>query len=141
MQIIIYFDYALSLSAPSIHLIEAPHTPTFAETTMSNQPGCDTDATEIERSAFNAAFYELGLRWHWDSDTYDVLAAEACERARVRRYLEGEQAHLLRAYDADFLTDAILSAKRRCQQLLSRCSARSVPRFNWADARWGEVGI
>jgi hypothetical protein len=108
---------------------------------MSNLPHGPADAAEIERSAFNAAFYELGLRWHWDSPTYDALAAEACERARVRRYLEGEQPHLLRAYDADFLTDAILAAKQRCLQLLSRCSAHSVPHFNWADARWGEVGI
>ena len=108
---------------------------------MSNQPNCTDDATEIERSAFNSAFYELGLRWHWDHDTYDALARNPCERARVRGYLEGEQAHLLRAYDADFLTDAILAAKQRCQRLLARCSARSLPRFNWADARWGEVGI
>jgi hypothetical protein len=108
---------------------------------MSNLHNCIADAAEIERSAFNAAFYELGLRWHWDSETYDALAADSCERARVRRYLEGEQAHLLRAYDADFLADAILAAKQRCRKALARCSARSVPRFNWADARWGEVGI
>lgn len=86
----------------------------------------------LERNAFNAAFYELGLRWHWDDATYEALAADPCERQRVRRYLEGAQPHLLRAYDADFLTDAILAAKQRCRQ---------GPTFNWTDARWGEVGI
>ena len=24
---------------------------------------------EMERNAYNAAFHELGFRWHWDSDT------------------------------------------------------------------------
>jgi hypothetical protein len=96
---------------------------------------------EINRGAFNAAFYELGLRWHWDASTYATLAGEPCERARVRRYLEGEQAHLLRAYDADFLTDAILVAKERRRHALASGSPRPIPSFNWADARWGETGI
>lgn len=98
--------------------------------------------TEIERGAFNAAFYELGLRWHWDGATYEALSAHSCERTRVRRYLEAEQSHLLRAYDADFLTDAILVAKRRYQQRLALCSPAALPRFDWAaDARLAEVGI
>ena len=28
---------------------------------------------DIERNAYNAAFYELGLRWHWDCETFDAL--------------------------------------------------------------------
>ena len=56
----------------------------------------------------------------------------------MRRYLEGEQSHLLRAYDADFLTDAILVAKERPPARARRLRAAAVPRFNWADARWGE---
>ncbi|MDB5764166.1 MAG: hypothetical protein JWQ21_3161, partial [Herminiimonas sp.] len=27
-------------------------------------------AEDIDLNAYNAAFYELGLRWHWDADTY-----------------------------------------------------------------------
>ena len=103
-------------------------------------PGNDA-RTEIDRSAFNTAFYELGLRWFWDSDTYRELSATAGERERVRSYLEGEQAHMLRAYDAEFLTDAILTAKRRCHDSMAHCAPVSVPRFNWADARWGETGF
>jgi hypothetical protein len=99
------------------------------------------DDHEIDRAAFNAAFQELGLRWHWDSQTYDALAAQSCERSRVRAYLETEQAHLLRAYDADFLADAVLVAKQRSRQALAACPPRTLPRFGWADARWGEVGI
>ncbi len=39
---------------------------------------------EIDRAAFNAAFYELGLRWHWDSPTYEGLAGQPCERRRLQ---------------------------------------------------------
>ncbi|HET9976100.1 MAG TPA: hypothetical protein VFQ20_01590 [Burkholderiaceae bacterium] len=108
---------------------------------MHSQPAAASHPAALERSAFNAAFYELGLRWHWDDATFEALAADPCERQRVRRYLEGAQSHLLRAYDADFLTDAILAAKQRFRQSLARCAPQAMPAFNWADARWGEVGI
>jgi hypothetical protein len=106
-----------------------------------SQPSLSVDPQEVERSAFNAAFYELGLRWHWDGPTYDALARESCERSRVRRYVEVEQSHLLRAYEADFLTDAILVAKDKFKRSLGGCDPRTMPSFNWADARWGEVGF
>lgn len=101
--------------------------------------------SEVERAAFNAAFYELGLRWHWDDETYEALSALPGERERVQRYLHTQQAHLLRAYDADFLADAILDVKGRCQRALAHCPgaalASTFDRARWADARWGEVGI
>jgi hypothetical protein len=104
------------------------------------QIDCPSDA-EIELSAYNAAFYELGLRWHWDDLTYERLAAEPCERTRVRHYVTTMQPHLLTAYDADFLADAVVQAKQRRQQALAHCTARALPRGNWADPRWGEVGF
>lgn len=99
-----------------------------------------TDA-QIERSAFNAAFYELGLRWHWDDETYERLSAEPCERERVRHYVRTMHPHLLRAYDADFLAEAVIQAKQRCQRALTHCAPQALARFDWCDARWGEVGI
>ena len=104
------------------------------------QRDCPTDA-EIERSAFNAAFFELGLRWHWDDSTYAGLASEPCERSRVRHYVQTMQPHLLTAYDADFLADAVVRAKQRCQKALAHCTSRTLPRGNWTDPRWGEIGI
>jgi hypothetical protein len=101
---------------------------------------CPTDA-EIELGAFNAAFYELGLRWHWDDAVYERLCAQPCERTRLRHYIEQMQPHLLRAYDAEFLTDAILRIKQRAQRSLSQCARHAVPKFNWADTRWGETGF
>ncbi len=98
-------------------------------------------ADEIELGAFNAAFYELGLRWCWDENTYRSLRTVATPRQRVQTYLESEQAHLLRAYDVDFLTDAILGAHERCKRTLAGGGARDAARFNWAETRWGEVGV
>ena len=71
-------------------------------------------AAEAHRHAYNAAFDELGLAWHWDASAYARLQADTRGRASVRTYLETEQPHLLRAYDAQFLVDAIETAKARC---------------------------
>jgi len=97
---------------------------------------------EIDRQAFNTAFFELGLRWHWDDATYDALARQPDERTGLRGYLQSAQAHLLRAYDADFLADAILAAKQRCQAALARHAAPcAAPTFAWADPARGAIGI
>jgi hypothetical protein len=96
---------------------------------------------DIDCSAFNAAFHELGLRWHWDEDTYEQLAAEPCERNRLRQYLQRMQPHLLRAYDAEFLTDAILAAKQRALRQLTARPAPRPHRFDWAAARAGDSGF
>ena len=69
---------------------------------------------DAERHAYNAAFDELGLAWHWDVATYARLQGRG--RERVRMYLEAEHAHLLRAYEADFLVEAVETAKARCQE-------------------------
>ncbi len=68
-------------------------------------------AAEAHRHAYNAAFEELGLNWHWDASTYTGLSAHG--RDGLRAYLQNEQSHLLRAYEADFLVDAIEAAKAR----------------------------
>ena len=76
-------------------------------------PIAETDAaSEAHRHAYNAAFHELELNWHWDADTFAGL--QRYGRAGVRAYLEAEQPHLLRAYTADFLVDAIEATKARC---------------------------
>jgi hypothetical protein len=56
---------------------------------------------------YTAALDELGLSWHWDPSTYGT-GPEG-----LRAYLHKEQPHLLRAYDADFLVDAVESTRAR----------------------------
>ena len=70
-------------------------------------------AAEADRHAYNAAFEELGLPWYWDCATHACLRPHG--RDGVRTYLETEQPHLLRAYEADFLVNAIETAKARYQ--------------------------
>jgi hypothetical protein len=77
----------------------------------------DDQETETHRQAYNAAFDELGLNWHWDPVTYACLPAPG--REGLRRYLEQEHAHLLRAYEAEFLVNAIETAKARCYQVMT----------------------
>ena len=66
---------------------------------------------ETQRHAYNAAFDELGLPWHWDADTFARLLGHGSDG--VRKYLETERPHLLRAYDAEFLVAAVEAAKAR----------------------------
>jgi hypothetical protein len=95
---------------------------------------------EIERDAYNAAFYELGLRWHWDDDTFEQLQrAGTVPAAHLRHYLETRQGHLLRAYDADFLVSAIEQTKAAARARLES-QAQVARRFDWAQSLGRELG-
>ena len=96
------------------------------------------DPAEIERNAYNAAFYELGLRWHWDIDTFNELQRNPQERDRIRVYLQTHQPHLLKAYDVDFLVDAIETRKARCSAVMA--GSHRPCRSNWAELSRAEVG-
>ena len=98
------------------------------------------DHVDMERNAYNAAFHELGLRWHWDDETYDQLCRETADTTvRLGNYLGRHQPHLLRAYDADFLVTTIEAAKAR--HLRSNlASGGTACRFDWADSLGAELG-
>lgn len=76
----------------------------------SPDPAVDTDL-----NAYNAAFNELGLPWYWDASMHRQLHGHAGDQDGecVRVYLETQQPHLLKAYEADFLINAIQAAKAR----------------------------
>lgn len=90
---------------------------------IHDQEFIDEASTDAHRQAYNAAFEELGLNWHWDPVTYACLPEAG--REGLRAYLHGEQAHLLRAYESDFLVDAIETAKARYYQVMT--SMRNYP--------------
>jgi hypothetical protein len=99
---------------------------------MLNALLCQTtagQAAEAHRHAYNAAFEELGLTWYWDAATYTRLQAHG--RDGVRVYLQTEQAHLLRAYEADFLVEAIETTQARCYAGMRRQAA---PAADWTAA-------
>ena len=106
--------------------------------------GCRSDiesgsnGVELERNAYNAAFYELGFRWHWDGATYDELArASASEADRIRHYLSARQPHLLKAYDAEFLVELI--RQKQVQHRIRNAGAPTRP-FDWSQTLYGELG-
>jgi hypothetical protein len=105
------------------------------ETIMMNDlpPGlADADAAH---DAYNAAFYELGLRWHWDRETYAALLRHSPDpQARIRHYVETQQPHLLKAYDARFLAAAI-------HERVLRQKGGTHQSFDWAQAAACEVGV
>jgi hypothetical protein len=97
-----------------------------------HSPSGTNQAAQADRHAYNAAFEELGLSWHWDAHTYERLQAATRGRESVRAYLETEQSHLLRAYEADFLVNAIETAKARCGAETAAPQSRPVPHAAWA---------
>ena len=100
-----------------------------------------TDLAEIQRQAYNAAFYELGLRWHWSSSDYDCQMCVESQRAHLRRYLEGSHPHMLKVYDADFLVDAIQVTMARCLRVAGASPDPSAAMTNWAVFQHGDVGF
>jgi hypothetical protein len=102
---------------------------------VQDHAALDDHQAEAHRQAYNAAFEELGLNWHWDRITFACLASP--DRDGLRTYLQNEHPHLLRAYEADFLVDAIEKAKRRCHEVMTRGQAgRGIH-----DRRAGDAGI
>jgi hypothetical protein len=66
---------------------------------------------DAQLCAYNAAFDELGLRFRWDAQTLTSLAVIDGERAQIAAYIESHHPHLLKAYSAEFLSQAILDRK------------------------------
>ena len=95
---------------------------------------------EMERDAYNAAFHELGFRWHWDSDTYRALHSRTSDAAeRINHYLETRQPHLLKAYDASFLIQVIQEKKAQHANRKASGAVRC-RHFDWAQTVGCEIG-
>ncbi|GAC1414970.1 MAG: hypothetical protein NVSMB6_17220 [Burkholderiaceae bacterium] len=107
---------------------------------MTIQPPGITDTDHLHRSAYNAAFYELGLGWHWDAGTFERLAPLPCKAERVRAYLATHQPHLLSAYDAAFLAEAIEATKTRCYDTMLACGGAVAANTDWAALHARQIG-
>ena len=99
------------------------------------------DPADLQRQAYNAAFYELGLRWHWDSCDYDSQLCESEQRAHLRRYLESRHPHMLKVYDADFLVNAIQVTMARCLDAAAANGNTAANFTNWAVFQHGDTGF
>jgi hypothetical protein len=105
-----------------------------------------TDTTglgDAQRQAYNAAFRELGLRWHWDSSDYDCQMCVESQRAHLRRYVEQQHPHMLKVYDAEFLVNAIQTTMAGCLEMARGAGATAATATGpaWAVLPHGEVGF
>jgi len=98
-------------------------------------------AANAHRNAYNAAFYELGLRWHWDDAIFQEELCEEGERDCLMNYLKTQQPHLLKVYDPDFLIDAIQAAKTRCYAAMTAEGCQAGAYVNWAELQQHQVGV
>lgn len=89
---------------------------------------------EVQRRAYSTAFLRLGLNVSWDP-TYSAGFSEAAdEKEAIRHFIRNRSPHLLKAYDAEFLCDAVHQEKRRCEQQIRECLITGGPLlWNWAD--------
>lgn len=110
-------------------------------TTQIRTMTSDETSIELDRHAFNATFHELGLLWYWDIDTYEDLCKRADDaRSRTRLYLTSAQAHLLKAYDADFLVDNIVRRMSEVRRSVAGRAPRAIA-FDRAASCRGVVGF
>jgi len=65
---------------------------------------------EKARNAYNTAFSELEIDWHWDAATYSELLAGGGQPVQV--FVERHRPHLLRAYGVDCLVNAVEATRR-----------------------------
>jgi len=75
------------------------------------------------RPAFNAAFVELGLSWHWDEAFYGKLLDVTGGRERIRHYAEKFDPATFQRADFDTLLDRIHEIKTRNYQRLLAAGA------------------
>ena len=102
----------------------------------------DIDTATL-RNACNAAFHELGLGWCWDASVPLPCTgtAPADLRPCLRDYLAQHQSHMLKAYDADFLADAILAAKERCVPRMTAPGCNPGAAIDWPALRQRQLGV
>lgn len=77
------------------------------------------------RPAFNAAFAEHGLAWHWNVSCYGDLLAVTGGKERIRHYAQLHDPDFLARPDAETLIRQLHTAKTR--HYLARVSRGSIP--------------
>lgn len=82
--------------------------------------GTLAETSELQRSAFNQAFSDLGLYWRWDRGTYRELLSVTGGAARIRHFADANGIDL-----DDETVHALHDAKTRCYQ--NTLAQRGVP--------------
>ena len=75
--------------------------------------GTLSETEETHRRAFNRAFGEAGLDWHWDTALYGELLAVTGGKERIRHFMESRGIAPPAKADADTFIRALHAAKTR----------------------------
>jgi len=75
--------------------------------------GTLADTEEAHRAAFNAAFTDAGLAWHWSVPAYTRLLDIAGGRERIRHFWQATDPSAARAPGADAVVDMLHARKTR----------------------------
>ena len=98
--------------------------------------------SELDRSAYNAAFHEIGLPWHWDKKIYAALIGQfECLADQIQHYLNTQQPHLLKSYDASFLACLIQSKVSECRERVSAPARQSGRNLDQARGMGHQIGF
>ncbi len=81
------------------------------EALLFDVDGTLAETEEVHRRAFNQAFAEAGLDWHWSRARYRELLQTSGGKERIRRYLREEHPELLARDDLDDWIAALHRAK------------------------------
>jgi len=76
--------------------------------------GTMADTEAVHREAFNAAFAEAGLDWHWDEALYARLLKVAGGKERIRNYWHCVEPEEAAGCEGKDVVDAIHAIKTRC---------------------------
>ncbi len=97
--------------------------------------GTILETSELQRKAFNAAFAEAGLDWHWDTEDYAAMLAKPGGTGRVADYARlagapGIDAVALHARKTALFHGALregkLSARPGVTRLVAECADQNV---------------
>ena len=81
--------------------------------------GTLSETEEVHRHAFNAAFKEKGLEWHWDQQLYKKLLDVSGGKERIRHFIELHDRQFLETDDLDeFIRDIHLTKTAKYTQLV-----------------------
>ena len=100
--------------------------------------GTLAETSEMQRAAFNEAFGEAGLDWHWDRESYRELLGRTGGRDRVADYAR-ERGEEVDAVAIHARKTAIFDERMRADGLTLRPGVDAVLR--WAAGRSIPVGL
>jgi hypothetical protein len=66
---------------------------------------------QTQLCAYNSAFEELDLMFRWDANVLRSLAHAPDDTTRIALFIDAHCPHLLKAYSAEFLCQAIVEKK------------------------------